>query len=235
MRTPLLLTLVCAICTAAAAALPLPDWVLPVALCATLAALLLALRPSRRPDRGKAGRTGRPIAVDGSNVLYWKGDAPHLATVADVLLLLEAQGRAPKVWFDANVGYLVAKRYLNATELAKMLKIDPSQVVVAPKGEPADPLILEHALRRDMQILSNDRFRDWQERFPAVTEPGRLLRGQYAKGQLRLDPAFAPKREAPAARPASPLSVPGERRATAQAAPRAAKAKGPAPRREPRF
>ncbi|MCU0912684.1 MAG: hypothetical protein MUE98_15560, partial [Rhodobacteraceae bacterium] len=37
------------------------------------------------------------------------------------------------------------------------------------------------------QIVTNDRFRDWVERFPEVRQPGHLVRGNYRDGALWLD------------------------------------------------
>lgn len=232
MKTPLLLVACCLVLTVMAAAAPAaPAELTLIALCALFAALVLALsawwRGTQSPSRQ---RGGKPIAVDGSNLLYWQGDKPQLATVAQILRQLEEQGRHPKIWFDANVGYLVAERYLNAEDLARMLKIDRQDVIIAPKGQPADPLILQAALRRGMPVLSNDRYRDWHEAFPGITAPGALLQGRLSNGQLRLDPAFAQKPER--ATPKNPLSIPGERRATQ---PRPGKTEPESRRREPRF
>ena len=56
------------------------------------------------------------ILVDGSNVMHWKDDTPQLATVQDVLQVLQARGFSPGVIFDANVGYKVAGRYQDDRE-----------------------------------------------------------------------------------------------------------------------
>ena len=214
MKTPLLLALISAALTLGAAIGPLPDDLAPIGLCALLAALAIsALQIRRGPRASLRAKSDKVIAVDGSNLLYWQGETPSLDTVAKILRQLEANGRTPKIWFDANAGYLVANRYLRAEELARMLKIDKANVIVAAKGEPADPLILAAAKRHGWPVLSNDRYRDWHEAFPFITEEGRLLRGRLQDGVLRLDPAFAPR---PAAQPKpSALSGPGERRPTA--------------------
>jgi hypothetical protein len=134
-------------------------------------------------------REGRApwIAVDGSNVLYWQDEIPSLQTVREVVDALIRRGMRPVVWFDANVGYLVGDRYLGPVPLAKSLGLSERQVIVAPKGTPADPLVIEGARLLKSRIVSNDRFRDWQDQYPEVREAMRFLRGSIENGALRLD------------------------------------------------
>jgi hypothetical protein len=58
---------------------------------------------------------------------------------------------------------------------------------VAPKGSPADPLLLGDAARLGTGVVSNDRYRDWAEAFPSVTQPGVLVRGRITDGAAQLD------------------------------------------------
>ena len=134
-------------------------------------------------------REGRApwIAVDGSNVLYWQDETPSLQTVREVVDALKRRGMRPVVWFDANVGYLVGDRYLGPIPLAKSLGLSARQVIVAPKGTPADPLVIEGARLLKSRIVSNDRFRDWQDQYPEVRQAMRFLRGSIENGALRLD------------------------------------------------
>lgn len=133
-------------------------------------------------------RTGsvRWIIVDGSNVMYWDRETPSLETVREVLRAVEAEGFVPLVWFDANAGHVVAGQYLRPEKLAKKLGLRQGQVLVAPKGTPADPLLLEEAARLGVPIVSNDRFRDWAEDHPMVQEPDRFVRGHLRDGVARL-------------------------------------------------
>lgn len=137
-------------------------------------------------SRWRAGRAPW-IAVDGSNVLYWQDETPSLQTVRHVVDALKRRGMRPVVWFDANVGYLVGDRYLGPVPLAKSLGLSARQVIVAPKGTPADPLVIEGARLLKSRIVSNDRFRDWQDQYPEVREAMRFLRGSIENGALRLD------------------------------------------------
>jgi hypothetical protein len=126
------------------------------------------------------------IVVDGSNVMYWEAETPSLDTVRLVLRAVEAEGLVPLVWFDANVGYLIGGAYLGPEKLAKKLRLRQGQVLVAPRGTPADPLLLEEAARLGARVVTNDRFRDWAAAHPIVLEPGVLVRGRVRDGMPTL-------------------------------------------------
>lgn len=142
----------------------------------------------KRAERG-AGRseTRRWVVIDGSNVLYWQGESPSLGAVSAVLGEVRKAGLTPVVWFDANVGYKVGESYMNPSELARRLGISRKQVRVAPKGSPADPLLLQEAAKLGTGVVTNDRYRDWVASFPSVAEPGVLVRGRLEGGAVKLD------------------------------------------------
>ena len=126
------------------------------------------------------------MIVDGSNVLYWKDGEPRLDSVADVLAKLKALGFTPGVMFDANVGYLLTGRFLNDAAMSRLLNLPKNRVMVAPKGTPADELILQAARDLGAQIVTNDRYRDWVEAFPEISDPGHLIKGRYQQGDVKL-------------------------------------------------
>ena len=133
------------------------------------------------------GKARPLIVVDGSNVMFWEEDVPSLDTVKAVVDDIRGQGAMPVVWFDANVGYRVDDRYMGPAALSRRLGIPAKYVFVAPKGTPADPLLLRDATRLKVPVVTNDRFRDWAGDYPEVTEPGHLIRGGYREGALWLD------------------------------------------------
>ncbi|MCC6000172.1 MAG: hypothetical protein JJU19_04815 [Pararhodobacter sp.] len=143
-------------------------------------------------------RGRRYIVLDGSNLLHWQDNQPHLATVRAVVDAVQAQGYRPVVWFDANAGYLIGDRWLGPPELSRALGLPARQVFVAPKGTPADPLLLEGARRLGARVVTNDRFRDWREHYPWLAEPGFLIRGRVQDGaaSLSLDAGQARSRRA---------------------------------------
>ena len=134
--------------------------------------------------------------IDGSNVMYWQNGEPHLDPLRSVVQLLKEEGYSPRVLFDANAGYLLSGVYLHDQPLAKLLNISSNHVMVVPKGQPADPLILQLARDSKGVVISNDRFRDWVDDFPEIREKGRLIRGGYRQGQLWLDLPHIPQKNA---------------------------------------
>ncbi len=171
-----------------------------LALVSGLASLILLLlgvrrkRPSGRQapaprhgrfNRGKA--SARPILVDGSNVMHWQNEVAQIATVRLVIDALEAHGFHPGVVFDANVGYKIGDRYQDDAALARMLGLTENQVLVVPKGTPADPCLLQTARDLGARVVTNDRYRDWAEAHPEVRRPGFLIRGGFRDGSLWLD------------------------------------------------
>ena len=154
-----------------------------IAVLAVVAALFILVfrkRPERPPE-------GNWIVVDGSNVLYWDGDTPDLASVGHVLSILKSEGYDPLVWFDANVGYLIGKKWMGPGPLAERLGLSREHVFVAEKGTPADPLLLERAERLGARVVTNDKYRDWVERFPRVQEDGFLVRGFISRDEVGLE------------------------------------------------
>lgn len=165
-----------------------------IAALVVLSWLLLALAWVRRLRQRQ-----KPLAVlDGSNVMHWKDGKPQIGTVIEVLRLLDRMGYESGVVFDANAGYLLSDRYMNADAFRKQLGLSGSRVLVVPKGEQADPLLLRFASKNNAVIISNDHFRDRIADFPAMAAPGRLVRGGYRQARLWLD---LPKAAKPAGKP----------------------------------
>jgi hypothetical protein len=101
------------------------------------------------------------------------------------------------VVFDANVGWKLVGRYLAEYELSDILGLPQDQVLVVPKGSPADPWLLTTARDFGARIVTNDRFRDWAEDHPEVATPGFLVRGGVSGDKVWLegmpDPAAGPR------------------------------------------
>lgn len=170
-----------------AALLPEWAWIYLVALPVGLVACLLILL--RRPRRQPTPAAVTQVIVDGSNVMHWDGGAPSLDPVRAVVRNIEAQGMTPGVIFDANAGYKIGDRYMDDEVFAQLLGLPHSNVLVVPKGTSADSFILEAARRTGARIVTNDRFRDWQDRFPEVQVPETLIRGGFRNGVLWLEAA----------------------------------------------
>lgn len=149
------------------------------------AVLLLVLLWFRR-RRGTQDAARAWILVDGSNVMHWQDKTPRIEPVRRVVADLKQQGYAPGVVFDANAGWKLAGRYLHDAALARLLDLPEAQVLVVPKGTQADPYILETARDLNARIVTNDRYRDWADRYPAVSTPGFLIRGSMRDGKVLL-------------------------------------------------
>ena len=168
------------------------------ALVATLAAAASVVLVLLAPRRQKAvAPDPRGIVVDGSNVMHWCDNTPDIATLKAVVDHLVRLGYRPGVVFDANAGYLVAGAYRDDAAFALMLGLQVSRVLVVPKGTIADGVILATARDAGLPIVSNDRYRDWEEAHPEIRTPGRLVRGGWRNGQPWVDTdAFAEPRKA---------------------------------------
>ena len=142
-------------------------------------------QPPRTP-RPKRRRKGRPIVVDGSNVMHWQDGVVALTPLTEVIGQLKELGYVPGVVFDANAGWKLQGRYLHDSDLARLLGLETRQVLVVPKGTQADTYLLETAQEFGVRIVTNDRFRDWAEAHPQVLEPGFLIRGGMREGRAWL-------------------------------------------------
>jgi len=185
MGAALLLVLVSALGVVAAFVVPgMSDLILLAGPC-LLAALFVLWRIWRKRADPKAAL--RLILIDGSNVMHWRDNTPQIETVREVVTHLTALGYTPMVMFDANAGYLLAGRYQHDGALAERLGLLSKNVLVVPKGTPADPMLLNVARDYKARIVTNDRFRDWADDHPEVHEPGFLIRGGYHEGKLSLE------------------------------------------------
>ncbi|WP_248411228.1 hypothetical protein [Aliiroseovarius sp. S2029] len=141
----------------------------------------------RRLTRASAAR--KWIIVDGSNVMHWQDGDPSFQPLRDVAENLVAGGYSPHFFFDANAGYILADRYLHDRDFEKMLNLRRGKVTVVSKGTVADQAILGAARKLNAVVVTNDRYRDWADQYPEVTQQGFLLKGRYGAHGLRLDEA----------------------------------------------
>ncbi len=114
------------------------------------------------------------ILIDGSNVMYWRGDQADVCVVRLVVGALTARRFAPTVYFDHSIGQTPAA-------LAAAVGLAEGDVIVAPRGTPADPLLLSASDAGRVQIVSRDRFRAWHAAFPGLRASW-LVTGEIGKG-----------------------------------------------------
>lgn len=133
-------------------------------------------------------RDRRPVLlIDGSNVMHWCDGTPSLTPLQEVLRVVAAAGFRPGVIFDANAGYKLGGGYRDDAAMARLLRLPEAQVLVVPKGEPADRTLLAAARDMGARIVTNDRYRDWAESHPEIATPGQLIRGGWREGAVWLD------------------------------------------------
>lgn len=152
-----------------------------------------ARRPKRGPRGGRpavapksAGDDRQTVLVDGSNVIYWLDNTPQLAPLLQVVRDLQKRGLKPGVVFDANVGYKLTGSFMGERDLSRILSLPRDQILVVPKGQQADPFLLETARDLKARIVTNDRYRDWTDRYPDVARPDMLVTGEMLDGRVSL-------------------------------------------------
>ncbi len=122
--------------------------------------------------------------------MHWKDNNPQILPVQSAVRELQRRGFTPGVVFDANAGYKLHGRYMNEWDFSMLLDLPESQIFVVPKGTQADPYLLDAARGFGARVVTLDRFRDWAEAHPEVTERGFLIRGGYrSSGEFWLDDA----------------------------------------------
>lgn len=126
------------------------------------------------------------ILIDGSNVIYWLDNTPQLAPLLQVVHDLSRRGMKPGVVFDANVGYKLTGKFMGERDLSRILSLPRDQILVVPKGKQADPFLLETARDLKARIVTNDRYRDWIDRYPDVARPEMLVTGEIRDGRVAL-------------------------------------------------
>lgn len=156
--------------------------------------LMIARAVSGNGVGARQKKQAQSVIVDGSNVMHWDGGTPRIKPVQSVVDRLKDQGYMPGVVFDANAGYLLTGKYQHDMSLSRELGLPEKNVMVVPKGTPADPMILQAARDMNARVVSNDRFRDWAGEFPEIRRKGFLIRGRYKSGSLTLNlPVAAPQ------------------------------------------
>ena len=140
-----------------------------------LGTLLAVLFWRRRADKVPSHRAKRQIAVDGTNVLFWRDEVAQLATLQLVVRHLKQCGFDPVVFLDASSRHHIGDRSLNPQKFAHLLGVPQKRLMVCPKGTEADAFILEFAGKARVPVVSNDRFRDR----PRAARNVILIRGRF--------------------------------------------------------
>ena len=115
-------------------------------------------RPRRRRWNG---RERRRAVVDLSNLVWTfrvKGSSPRLASLLPVAAFLRSLGVEELYGVaDANIRHVA-----DDPDALSALGAALDELVIVEARHPADPTIIDTALRRESLIVSNDRYREWK-------------------------------------------------------------------------
>ena len=136
----------------------------------------------KRGRREASTSAKRQIAVDGTNVMFWRDETAQLSTLQVVLKRLGHEGFDPVVFLDASSRHHLGDKSLNERKFAQVLGLNENRIMVVPKGTEADAFILEYAGQQKLAVVSNDRFRDR----PSEARNIRLVKGRFEGSRLVL-------------------------------------------------
>lgn len=129
-----------------------------------------------RPVRPRNGQ--KEVIIDGTNVLFWDGDA-DLATLRCVVDYLRGKEVHPYVFLDASSRHHLKDKSLNKSGFAKALGMKKGRVMVCPAQSEADEFILKFAKDQGLPIISNDRFGDRAAQAKGI----KMIKGIIARGK----------------------------------------------------
>jgi hypothetical protein len=123
----------------------------------------------------------KTVVIDGANVAYEErsaGGKPKLSNLLKVRRELEERGFEPVIIVDASLKYDIDDQ-----EQLETL-IQSQQVRQVPAGTDADFFIIQFAHELDALMVTNDRYRDYADRYPWI--PERRLPYMIVKGEVVL-------------------------------------------------
>lgn len=131
--------------------------------------------------------SGTLFLLDGSNILHW-GRSVHgisLRAVRAIVNELKRRGEAYQVYFDASAKHCLKANAAELKQYEKLLTDDPDHFHQVPMGTCADDFLLLIASQDDSaKIMTQDRFKDYADRYPQVIHSDRLLLGMVVQGQI---------------------------------------------------
>lgn len=118
---------------------------------------------SKAPN-SKKEPSRRALIVDGNNVAFYltPDGIPRAANIVRTVHSLSVSGYRPLVVISAAL-----KHRIDDPMILQNLTTE-GFVIEAPKGKDDDLVIIEEANRQSADIVSNDRFLNWLERYPWV-------------------------------------------------------------------
>jgi hypothetical protein len=121
------------------------------------------------------------VVIDGANVAYEErsaGGKPKLSNLLKVRRELEERGEEAVIIVDASLKYDIDDQ----DQLEQLIR--SQQVRQVPAGTDADYFIIQFADQLDALIVTNDRYKDYTDRYPWI--PERRLPYMIVKGEVVL-------------------------------------------------
>lgn len=120
------------------------------------------------------------VIVDGNNVAYFLAPdgQPRAENLVRAIRSLSSSGYKPFVVISAALKHKIDKPMILQNLVTE------GYVIEAPRGIDDDLTIIEEAMKRAADIVSNDRFLNWLSRYPWV--PARLRRYRMTQSGLIL-------------------------------------------------
>ena len=132
--------------------------------------------------------------VDGSNIIRsWSGrnQPPSLLVLLTLLVALRRRGWAFKCFLDSNVAVVFSEAELKSEkrEFIRLCTEFPDHFIEVPSRNRADDYILDYAHARGTPVITNDRFRDYEQTYPWISsDPERRISGVCHSGILQVFP-----------------------------------------------
>jgi Zc3h12a-like Ribonuclease NYN domain len=124
---------------------------------------------------------GEVVIIDGANVAYEErsaGGKPKLSNLLKVRRELEERGLEAVILVDASLKYDIDDQ----SQLETLIR--SQQVRQVPAGTDADYFIIQLADQFNARVVTNDRYKDYLEQFPWITD--RRLPYMIVKGEVVL-------------------------------------------------
>jgi hypothetical protein len=131
------------------------------------------------------------VVIDGKNVLHGSSadQNPSLLNLLGLLLELQNRHCAFKCFFDANTFYTLKEAGQTEAYAYRRLCHDfPDLFIEVPGGNRADDYILDYAHSHGAPIISNDRYRDFQEKYVWLTDARRRVSFVVHSGIMQIVP-----------------------------------------------
>src|SRR5215207_4145519 len=123
----------------------------------------------------------KTVVIDGANVAYEErsaGGKPKLSNLLRVRRELEERGQEAVIIVDASLKYDIDDQ----SQLETLIR--SQQVRQVPAGTDADYFIIQFADQFDARVITNDRYKDYLEQYPWITD--RRLPYMIVEGEVVL-------------------------------------------------